>query len=54
MVSDLISYGLLASVFVVTGLRILVEKPNKLKEIPALRWKKIKSDRKPKATSRDS
>jgi hypothetical protein len=53
MVSDLISYGLLASVFVVTGLRILVEKPNKLKEIPVLRWKRTKADRNPKAASRD-
>jgi hypothetical protein len=53
MVSGLISYGLLASVFVVTGLRILVEKPNKPKEIPALRWKKVKADR-TKAASPDS
>jgi hypothetical protein len=33
MVSDLIMYALLASIFIVTGLRVLVEKPNKLKEI---------------------
>ena len=54
MVSDLISYGLLASVFIVTGLRILVEKPNKPKEIPAIRWKRVKADRNLKAASRDS
>ena len=33
MVSDLIMYALLASIFIVTGLRMFVEKPNKLKEI---------------------
>ncbi len=54
MVSDLISYGLLASVFVVTGLRILVEKPNKPKAIPLTRWKRVKADRNPKAASQDS
>jgi hypothetical protein len=45
MVSDLISYGLLASVIIVTGLRMIVEKPNKLKEIPLARWKRVKRDK---------
>jgi hypothetical protein len=54
MVSDLISYGLLASVFVVTGLRMFVEKSNKLKEIPAIRWKRGKAGKNPKALSGDS
>jgi hypothetical protein len=30
--SDLISYALLAGIFVITGLRMLVEKPRKLAE----------------------
>ena len=38
MSSDLISYGLLAVTFVVTGLRMLVQKPNKVTEIPL--WRK--------------
>ena len=40
MLADLLSYGLLISVFVVTGLRMFVEKPNKLVEVPDFRWKK--------------
>lgn len=51
MVSDLISYGLLASIFVVTGLRMFVEKPNRVKELPLL-WKKVKAESRP--TSRDT
>ncbi|HEY7217409.1 MAG TPA: hypothetical protein VH985_03380 [Candidatus Binatia bacterium] len=50
MVSDLISYGLLASIFVVIGLRMFVEKPNKVTELPLLSWKKVKAGR----TSRDA
>jgi hypothetical protein len=38
MLSDVISYALLAIVFVVTGLRMCVEKPNKIREIPMRRW----------------
>jgi hypothetical protein len=44
MVSDLIMYALLASIFIVTGLRMFVEKPNKLKEIPVAR-KRIKPEK---------
>jgi hypothetical protein len=40
MLADLLSYGLLISVFVVTGLRMFVEKPNKLVEVPNFRWKR--------------
>jgi hypothetical protein len=40
MLSDLISYALLAGIFVVTGLRTLIDKPHKLSEIP-LRQKKL-------------
>jgi len=34
MFSDLIAYALLAAIFVVTGLRTLIDKPNKVAEIP--------------------
>ena len=44
MVSDLIMYALLASIFIVTGLRMFVEKPNKLKEILITR-KRIKQEK---------
>jgi hypothetical protein len=45
MASDLVTYALLASIFIVTGLRMFVEKPNKLKELPFARWKRIKPDK---------
>jgi hypothetical protein len=44
MLSDLIMYALVASVFIVTGLRMFVEKPNKLKEILVVR-KRIKREK---------
>jgi hypothetical protein len=34
MIADLIAYALLAGIFVVTGLRTFIDKPNKLTEIP--------------------
>jgi len=37
MLSDVISYVVLASAFIVTGLRMFFEKPNKLSELPLLR-----------------
>lgn len=40
MVSDLVSYGLLASIFIVTGLRMFVEKP-KGNEIKLPRRKRV-------------
>ena len=46
MLSDLISYALLAGIFVVTGLRTLIDKPNKLSEIP-FRQKKMDRLEKP-------
>jgi hypothetical protein len=44
MLADLLSYGLLVSVFVVTGLRMFVEKPNKLVEVPILRFKRSRRE----------
>lgn len=40
MISDIISYALLAVIFVVTGLRLFIEKPNRLTEIPLAPWRK--------------
>jgi hypothetical protein len=40
MISDLMSYGLLAVIFVVTGLRAFFDKPNKTTEIPPQHWGK--------------
>ena len=34
--SDLVSYALLAAIFVITGLRMFVEKPKKLAETEAM------------------
>jgi hypothetical protein len=44
MISDLISYAVLASVFVVTGLRMFIEKPNKIKEARLPRHNKSVTD----------
>jgi hypothetical protein len=44
MISDLVTYALLASIFIVTGLRMFVEKQNKLKEILIAR-KRIKREK---------
>jgi hypothetical protein len=54
MLSDLISYGVLTSIFVVTGLRVFVDKPNKLREIPLPRWKRITVEKNLKPTSGDA
>lgn len=54
MDSNLIAYTLLASVFIVTGLRMFVEKPNKLTEIPLFRWKQVVRIKRSKAGSSDS
>ena len=53
MVSELTAYALLASVFIVTGLRMFVEKPNKLTEIPLFRWKQVVTSKRSKAGSSD-
>ena len=38
MVSDLLAYALLGFIFVVTGLRLFLEKPNKLVKLPTPSW----------------
>lgn len=42
MVSDLITYGLLASIFIVIGLRMFIEKPKKALEVPQQPWHLLK------------
>lgn len=44
MLSDLLSYMVLASTFVVIGLRMFVDKPNKLSEILSLRFVRKRPD----------
>lgn len=41
MISDLISYAPLVVVFVVTGLRLFVEKPNPAKPVSLRPWREI-------------
>ncbi len=41
MVSDLISYAPLLIVFVVTGLRLLVEKPTAVKPLSLSPWREM-------------
>lgn len=41
MIADLLAYALLAFIFVVTGLRMFLEKPNKATETPLRPWRKV-------------
>jgi cytochrome b subunit of formate dehydrogenase len=41
MASDIVAYALLAVIFVVTGIRMFMEKPNRLTEIPLKPWKEV-------------
>jgi hypothetical protein len=50
MLSDLMSYGLLASIFVLTGLRNFIEKPNRANQFSLRPWKRGESE----TTSRDA
>lgn len=54
MVSDLITYGLLASIFILNGLRMFVEKPNKALEMPLQRWHLLKRRQESRKVSTDS
>ena len=42
MASELITYGLLASIFIVNGLRMFIEKPKKAREITERPWQRSK------------
>jgi len=54
MVSDLITYGLLASIFIVNGLRMFIEKPNKALEVPLPPWRLLKRRQESRNVSTDS
>ncbi len=54
MVSDLITYGLLASIFVLNGLRMFIEKPRKALEAPLPLWHLLKRHQESRDASRDS
>jgi len=54
MVSDLITYGLLASIFIVNGLRMFIEKPKMALEAPLPPWHFLKRRQQPRDVSRDS
>lgn len=41
MIFDLITYGLLGSVFVVNTLRMFIDKPNKALETTQLPWQRL-------------
>jgi len=40
MISDLLAYALLAFIFVVTALRMFLEKPHQSTEIPLATWRR--------------
>ena len=54
MGSELITYGLLASIFIVTGLRMFIEKPKKAFEITEQPWQGSKRRQEPRSASPDS
>jgi hypothetical protein len=46
MVSDLVAYGLLASIFVVTTLRMFVDKPGRLTHRPQRLFERLRRAKK--------
>jgi len=54
MGSELITYGLLASIFIVTGLRIFIEKPKAAREVAEQPWQGLKRRQEPRSASTDS
>lgn len=54
MGSELITYGLLASIFIVTGLRMFIEKPKKALELTEQPWPRLKRRQAPRSESTDS
>jgi hypothetical protein len=54
MYSDLAAYGLLASIFIVTGLRMFIDKPNRTAP-NSIRWlERFRKNHDAKAASIDS
>ena len=54
MGSELITYGLLASIFIVTGLRMFIEKPKAVREVGEQPWQGLKRRKEPRSESTDS
>ena len=54
MVSDLVSYGLLASIFIVNGLRMFIDKPKKALDMPLPPWQFLKRRQDSRDVSTDS
>ena len=54
MGSELITYGILASIFIVTGLRMFIEKPKKAREVTEQPWPRLKRRQEPRSESTDS
>jgi len=54
MIFDLITYGLLGSVFVVNTLRMFIDKPNKALQTAQLPWERLlRRSQKPDADARE-
>jgi len=54
MASDLIAYGLLAGIFIVTTLRMFIEKPNRLANPPLRLFERLRRGGRRKSPSKDS
>jgi hypothetical protein len=54
MSSELITYGLLASIFIVTGLRMFIEKPKTALKVAEQPWQGLKRRQEPRSESTDS
>lgn len=54
MASDFVAYGLLASIFIVTTLKMFVEKPGRLAHRPARLLERLRKRTKGKSASVDS
>ena len=54
MVSELITYGLLVSIFIVHGLRMFIEKPKKALQVPQQPWHLFKRRQESRAGAKDS
>ena len=54
MASDLVAYGLLASIFIVTTLRMFVEKPSRLAHRRVRLFERLRKRAKGKSASIDS
>ena len=54
MGSELITYGLLAGIFIVNGLRMFIEKPKTALQSAEPRWQGFKRRQEPRRASTDS